>query len=443
VNKEILRPSGLTKLIAYLKQRIFINAGYIFSVNILPGLIGVVFWAVAGRFYLPSDIGLSVAILSAISLLSVISTLGMNIGVIRFLPQADNQALFLNAIYTFVAIVALITSGIYILGIPFWGENIAAGLRRPDQITLLIVFVIIRTVGNVVQNTFIALRESGFALQYTGLVQFLRIAILATGIWLGADASLLVGSHLVSYLIGLLVCFFVLIPNLVTSFRAKPILYISMIMDLLPYAAGNQLAVIFQQIQQLLFPLIILEFLGSDANGYAYMALMLGAVITSPAFALINSAFAEGANMRRMGKQILLRTSKQAILLSAIISLLVLLLSPYLLSIFGYQYVESSSLLLRFLALAAPSITLNQAYFTQLSLLKQTTRLVWLNVILAVLSVGLCLLTIKSMGILGCGIAVLVANLVLNLMIVYLFRRESGSSESGEGMDGRIDIFSG
>jgi O-antigen/teichoic acid export membrane protein len=367
----------------------------------------------------------------------------MNIGVIRFLPQADNQALFLNAIYTFVAIVALITSGIYILGIPFWGENIAAGLRRPDQITLLIVFVIIRTVGNVVQNTFIALRESGFALQYTGLVQFLRIAILATGIWLGADASLLVGSHLVSYLIGLLVCFFVLIPNLVTSFRAKPILYISMIMDLLPYAAGNQLAVIFQQIQQLLFPLIILEFLGSDANGYAYMALMLGAVITSPAFALINSAFAEGANMRRMGKQILLRTSKQAILLSAIISLLVLLLSPYLLSIFGYQYVESSSLLLRFLALAAPSITLNQAYFTQLSLLKQTTRLVWLNVILAVLSVGLCLLTIKSMGILGCGIAVLVANLVLNLMIVYLFRRESGSSESGEGMDGRIDIFSG
>jgi len=52
-------------------------------------LCGFFFWMVVARFYTEAEVGFSSAMISAISLLALISLVGLNTSLIRFLPQAD------------------------------------------------------------------------------------------------------------------------------------------------------------------------------------------------------------------------------------------------------------------------------------------------------------------------------------------------------------------
>jgi Polysaccharide biosynthesis protein. len=54
-------------------------------------LCGFFFWMVVARFYTEAEVGYSSAIISAISLLALISMVGLNTSLIRFLSHAENH----------------------------------------------------------------------------------------------------------------------------------------------------------------------------------------------------------------------------------------------------------------------------------------------------------------------------------------------------------------
>jgi len=61
------------------------NAVYLMLSSGVTAALGFVFWILAARFYSASDVGLASAIISAAGLLALLSTLGLNYGLIRFL----------------------------------------------------------------------------------------------------------------------------------------------------------------------------------------------------------------------------------------------------------------------------------------------------------------------------------------------------------------------
>jgi O-antigen/teichoic acid export membrane protein len=88
-------------LISFIKESLFLNAGYLISVDAVNSLMGFLFWWVSARVYSPQDIGFASAIISAVSLITMLSSLGTGSGMIRYLPEKLNSYQMINSIFLF------------------------------------------------------------------------------------------------------------------------------------------------------------------------------------------------------------------------------------------------------------------------------------------------------------------------------------------------------
>jgi len=76
------------KIRGFLRISLYRNAAYLLMTSGTNSLAGFVFWAMAARLYPAEGVGLASAAISAMGLLALLSTLGMDYGLIRFLPGA-------------------------------------------------------------------------------------------------------------------------------------------------------------------------------------------------------------------------------------------------------------------------------------------------------------------------------------------------------------------
>ena len=91
-----------------LRVSLYRNAGYLMLASGVNSLAGFVFWAVAARLYPAEGVGLAAAAISAMGLLALLSTLGMDYGLIRFLPGSGDKARnILNSCFTLSGLVSV------------------------------------------------------------------------------------------------------------------------------------------------------------------------------------------------------------------------------------------------------------------------------------------------------------------------------------------------
>ena len=100
-----------------LKQKLRIslyrNAIYLMMATAVSSIFGLAFWVVATRWlYEPEDIGLASAVISAIMLLALLATLGLDYALIRFLPNSGERS---NAMVNTCLSIGGLTSIIVVL----------------------------------------------------------------------------------------------------------------------------------------------------------------------------------------------------------------------------------------------------------------------------------------------------------------------------------------
>ena len=79
---------GFTSL---FRLSLYLNAIYLMLNSVMYALTGFFFWIVAARLYPPEVVGLASSAIAAIGLLSLLSTLGLDYGLFRFLPAAGEE----------------------------------------------------------------------------------------------------------------------------------------------------------------------------------------------------------------------------------------------------------------------------------------------------------------------------------------------------------------
>ena len=109
--------------LALLGQPLFANAGYLTGVSLVGALAGFLFWSLAARLYRPQEVGVASAVISAAALLAVVASLGVGMGLIRFLPEARRPRRLLNSAFTLNTLVALLVAGVYLAGLPLWSPH--------------------------------------------------------------------------------------------------------------------------------------------------------------------------------------------------------------------------------------------------------------------------------------------------------------------------------
>lgn len=82
---------------------------------------GFFFWVIAARLYPVEGIGLASAAISAMGLLALLSTLGLDYGLIRFLPNASEKAKdMINSCFTLGGLVSIILALAFLAGLNIW-----------------------------------------------------------------------------------------------------------------------------------------------------------------------------------------------------------------------------------------------------------------------------------------------------------------------------------
>ncbi|MEJ5201761.1 MAG: oligosaccharide flippase family protein [Anaerolineales bacterium] len=421
------------RIVNFFSQSLFANAGYLLGLNLFPSAIGFLFWGIASRLFNVSDVGLASAVLSAVALLAGISNLGFSTGVIRLLPEAAQPRRLLNTVYSLSLITASGIGGIYLLSLPLWSAEMANYFRGPFFTVGFLLYVVVTSLGSLIRDTYVARRRAQYAFVYTVITQILRLVFLFFSTRLAAAG--LIGSNLIAFTIAL-IYIWVRLPTIQPDYRFKFTLSAEELFVMLPYALGNHLANLIWQLPQTLLPLLIFSSAGAEANAYAYIALMLGSLICSPSFALIGSSFAECANTPEMTEQILAKVTRLSLLLTLLISVILLASAPWVLLIFGKEYSQSASVLLRWLCVAAPFMTLNQIFFNRLRLEKKIRLLIASSTVLAILILGLSAVLLNQIGISAGGIGILLGNILITVLFLNkkLMGTQRGYISTGHGV---------
>jgi O-antigen/teichoic acid export membrane protein len=157
---DILIPKKYKKIKGHLDDPLYKNSFFILLTMFISGLFGFIFWIIAAKFYSQEDVGLSTALISTVTLISLISYLGLDQSIIRFFPKGDK----LKILTTSTIIITLTT---VLFGVIFVASiNLLSPKLAIIQNYLIPYFVVLVafSLTQPTAQTFIALRESKYYL---------------------------------------------------------------------------------------------------------------------------------------------------------------------------------------------------------------------------------------------------------------------------------------
>jgi len=416
INKmgNLIRTNPFTiRLVAFGKQSLITNAGYLLGISLVNGFVGFLFWGLAARLYHPEDVGFTSAIISAAFLVCGITDFGLSVGLVRYLPDSQTPIKFLNTIFSFEAVTSVLAGIAYLAGISIWSPSLLALQKNWVYFIGFLIFITFYTLGSLVRLSFIARRKSQYALYFTCISNGCRLLFVFLLVGLGGAG--LSASIAVAFVLAALISLFYFLPKIEPGYRYHPDLNWPVLATILPYSLGNFAVGLLSMVSQRLLPLLIIERLGPASNGHFYIAWMISDLLASPSSAVSDSAFAEGSNSPESIKDHLIRSTAIGLGLTVPAALLVVVGSPYILMLFGPTYAQEATVLLRWLAFSAPLTVINGIYFTKLRVQKQIKQLVFASAILAISTLGLAYNLISRFGITAVGIGWLIGNGITSL----------------------------
>jgi O-antigen/teichoic acid export membrane protein len=410
-----------------LRIPLFYNAAYLLGLNSLSAVAGFVFWILASKLYSSSDIGLASVIISSTTFVSWAAGLGTNIGLIRYIPESPNPHRLINTVLNLNLILSLILGILFLFGMPIWASHLQSALKSGIFRMVFILYIAASTVGTTIRDSFVAYRRSDYAFIYTFLASILRVALIFLGTFLGS--FWLVGSTTIAYVISYLFSVFLLLPKVSTGFQRNFQLNWPDLNKILPFSGSNYIFILIMQMTQTIIPLMTLEILGPEMNAYSYIALMVGSFATAPGVALATSAFAEGANDIENYLVIIKKSLYASFSITILCAAILAIFAPWVLSLFGTEYVLNGTSLLRCGALSAPLIVINQIYLTYLRLNLRNSTLVANSIVLMSTTIIIAYFLLPVIGILANGIGILIGNFAITLFAFIFWRNKTNQND--------------
>ena len=405
-----------------LRVSLYRNAGYLMLASGINSLAGFVFWAVAARLYPAEGVGLAAAAISAIGLLALLSTLGMDYGLIRFLPGSGDKAKnILNSCFTLSGLVSVALAVIFLAGLKLWSPALLRIQQNPVFFISFVIFALAAVYRVFAERTFIAGRRAGFALTQGlvfNLLRFIPLVALAPLFNVfGIFASWGIGLGL-----AVIVSIPFLIPRVQPGYRPAPKIDRKSIGNMMHFSFANYGANIFWAIPILCLPLMVVNLLGAEANAYFYVGWALGYLLVSIPVTVSFSLFAEGSHSEEQLGHNIDRSLRLLLVLVPVIAI-VFLAGERVLALFGSAYAENATTLLWVLAVSAIPVGLNHTYFTVKRVQKRMRGVIGLSAFIAVVTMVLSYLLLPRVGIIGAGIGWLIPQAIVAVAITpSLFR---------------------
>lgn len=387
-------------LLAEAKQHfgdpLYKNSLFLMLASILGAPLGFAFWIVVARLYSASDVGLASAIVSAMGLLAVLSGLGFEMGVIRFLPQAENKRAMVNSCLTIAGTCSVVLAVIFIAGLSLWSPALVA--LQDDRVLgfSVILFTAVTALLGMQRFAFIALRSAGFALLQDMIWLLLKVLLAVSLAFLGMSSIILSWGIAIclAFVLGNL-CLMKLLPR----YYPVPTISKAVVNDMLHFSLGNYLGNILSGAPVYILPLLVVNLLGSAPNAYFRTAYTLAAVLFMIPGAISQSLFAEGSHHPKKLRIDTFRAAKLTAVTLVPPVIIALLIGDKLLLLFGREYSENAWGALRILSLSSIPVAFNMLYVATKRVRLEIRPIIYtfLAITVLTLSTSYLLMTVTSL----------------------------------------------
>lgn len=377
----------------------------------VTSLLGMVFWALAARAYPTHDVGTNAAVISAMTLVSGACSLGLSAVLVRYLPVAGlaTKRLIVGSYLLTVGLslvfgaAAALTSHLWSSDLSFLGSGLwLVGFTLATAATT--VFILQDSVLTGLHTArWIPVENSLYAVGKLILLVALAVALPSSGLFVAWTAPLVPALAIVSYLI-----FRRLVPNhgsFGTLERRK----------VFAMAAGNYGGNLFSLAGTLYLPILVANQTNPTEAAYFYVPWLISLSLQLIAINMMTSLTVTAAVDLPRLRLLSRRAIGQSFRLVAPLVLIGFVAAPLVLRIFGSDYADAGTPLMRWLLVGAiPNVIVSLGVTVGriehrggVVLLAQAAN--------SVIVIALSALLISGSGITGVGIAFAVSQTVLAL----------------------------
>ncbi len=392
--------------LASLRTPVVRTAFYLISSEGVSAVLGLAFWTLVARLYADADAGVASILITSATLLATASTLGLNLGLVRFLPERrDRAAAMINSTTTVAAVVAAALAVAFALGSPVWTP--VAGFLARDSLAfaIFVVSVVVWSAHLVFDSSFVGLGASRpvllRAVTYGALKLALPIPLVfvlpgPVGLFAAWGLGLLVSNALA---VGLL------FPRVIQGFVPRPEVRREAIGPLFRYSVGSHATTLFGILPGLVFPLLVARTLPPENAVYFYVAWSIAGLLSLIPGSIFLSVFAEASRALRELRR---HTWDGLVLAFALLAPAVgatVLLSGWILgTVFRASYAAAVPVL-NVLAGTTFLITVNVAYGASLRVHNRLRPLFLLHASTSLVTLALGYVLLTVLGLLGAALA--------------------------------------
>ena len=392
----------------------------------LTSLLGIVFWLLAARLLPAEAVGTGTALISAMTFLATLSTLGLRNSLVRFLAPAGASARrLIVSCYLLCTSAAILSAVVFVIGQPFWASKLDF-LHQNRLIALAFVIATAVWVLFVLEDhVLIGLRRSGWVPVNNGIYSGVKIALLPAVVSGGAYA-LLAAYALPAAPIVVVVTVFVLwlaghrteAPEPAEKLRIAP---------LIGFAAADHSSTLLWLATTELLTLVVLQEAGAAASAYYFMSFTIAYSLYLITSNVGSALVAEAARYPQRAASLARDALRHATLLVLPLAVVGVFLTPFGLGLLGQDYATNGTVLLRLLLVSAvPQAVIGIALGA--ARVRRDNRMIL--VVYAAQAIGVfggTVLTIDRWGLTGVGLAWLVTQTTVALVLLLTKRHGSAS----------------
>ncbi|MGP3960093.1 lipopolysaccharide biosynthesis protein [Nonomuraea sp. 3N208] len=421
------------KILRDLRNPLFRQGYALMGNTVVTGVLGMGYWLLAAHYYSPEEFGRGQAVITAMRLFASLTALGFVGALARYLPVAGRRTpeLILRG-YGLAAATGGVAALGFLLTLPMWGQTyqvlggFGPGLFFLASVVVWAVFTLQDVVLTGLRRaTFVPMNNLVFGLVKMGLLVALAGALPEGGIFVSWVIPTALALIPVNWLI-----FGVVVPRHVRAADAgqEP----PRLREIGRFLSGDFpgtlsiLAIVY------LVPVVIATQVGEATFGRFSMAHTLASMIELLAMNMAVSLTVEGSFEPAQLAANCRRALRRAFMIVIPIITVAILGAPLILTIFGSDFAEEGTLLLRLMALAVLPRVLIEVYLSALRALSKARALAVVQIGLAVLVLVSTIALFPFAGVNAVGYGLLFSELLVAVLIFGNLRRILKFGESGK-----------
>ncbi len=420
VDKLIFKNALVAHFVIHLRTPLYRNAYALMLGSAITSGLGVIYWWLAARHYTAYQVGLNAAAISAIMFLSGLAQLNLTDALTQFIPILGRAATrFIGYSYLTSLVVALVVSVLFIGGLNLWLPTSDLVKTSPPFQLGLIVATMVWGIFALQDSALTGLRQTIWVPIENTIFSVLKIALLvsfATSFpQYGIFASWTIPAAVLTLPVNRLI-FRTFIPKHAATAKSQTVPIGPS--QIIKFAAANYLGYLFDLMSTTLLPILVVSYAGASTNAHFYVAWTIANSLQLVALNMGTSLAVEGAadekNLTLYGRHTLIQMMRWL----GPLSLMTLIGAPYILRIFGTTYAAKGVTLLRLLAVAVIPYSINTLYLSFARVQRRISGIIFVQATLCVLVLMLGYALLPSDGIAGIGIAWLVSQTLVAVVIM-------------------------